>query len=109
MLEIGHFSARVDRDRWVEPIAAHLASVPDGEDHVITPRVSGAALLIVTRTALLDTEFREHGSEVRTLGYRLDDPSLVIALDSQPDDGHGGPHTGWRFRFPGGQGAIAGH
>lgn len=112
MLEVGHFSARVsdsDRHALIEPIAGHLASLPDGDDHVVTPRVSGAALLLVTGRVLLDTEFREHGGEVRTTGYRLDDPALVVALDSQSAQNGSRRRTVWHFRFRGGgQVEIAG-
>jgi hypothetical protein len=111
MLNAGHFSRRIpdaDRQQWMQPLAAHLESLPDGEDHVAAPRVSGAALLIVTHSVLLDTEFRESGKEIRTMGYRLDDPGLVVALDSQAH-GDGGRQTVWHFRFSGGQVEIVGH
>ena len=111
MLNAGHFSSRIpdeQRQQWLGPLAAHLGSLPDGDDYVAAPRVSGAALLIVHRNVLLDTEFRESGKEIRTMGYRLDDPALVIALDSQPH-GEGGRQTVWHFRFSGGQVEIVGH
>src|SRR5690349_17444919 len=111
MLDAGHFSARIgdqQRQEWVKPLAQHLGSLPDGDDYVATPRVSGAALIIVDRHILLDTEFREMGAEIRTMGYRLDDPGLVIALDSQPHP-DGGRQTVWHFRFSHGQVEIVGH
>jgi hypothetical protein len=111
MLSAGHFSARIhesERQQWLKPIADHLGSLPDGDDYVATARVSGAALLIVHRNILLDTEFREHGKEIRTMGYRLDDPGLVVALDSQ-EHPEGGRQTVWHFRFSGGQVELIGH
>jgi len=111
MLMAGHFSARIgdeQRQQWLEPLAQHLGSLPGGDDYVATPRVSGAALIIVDRHILLDTEFREMGAEIRTMGYRLDDPGLVIALDSQPHP-DGGRQTVWHFRFSHGQVEIVGH
>jgi hypothetical protein len=111
MLNAGHFSSRIpeeQRQQWMQPLSAHLGSLPDGDDHVATPRVSGAALLIVSGNILLDTEFRESGREIRTMGYRLDDPGLVVALDSQAHS-EGGRQTVWHFRFTGGQVEIVGH
>ena len=111
MLNAGHFSSKIpdeQRRQWLAPLAAHLMSLPEGDDYVATPRVSGAALLIAHRSILLDTEFRENGNEIRTMGYRLDDPGLVIALDSQAHR-EGGRQTVWHFRFSGGQVEIVGH
>jgi hypothetical protein len=111
MLSAGHFSNRIpeeQRHQWLAPLAAHLGSLPDGDDYVATHRVSGAALLIIDGHILLDTEFRESGSEIRTLGFRLDDPGLVIALDSQPHP-DGGRQTVWHFRFSHGQVELLGY
>ena len=111
MLNAGHFSSKIpdeQRQQWLAPLAAHLRSLPMAMTTSRAARVSGAALLIVHRNILLDTEFRENGNEIRTMGYRLDDPGLVVALDSQAHR-EGGRQTVWHFRFSGGQVEIVGH
>ncbi len=115
-IDVGHFSARVsasDRSEMLGPLAAHLASLPEPEDVLATPRGAGAALITVTGGFAFDTELREHAAgHIRTMAFRIAD-SHSIAYDSAGDDSAsappGGRRTVWHFRFTGGQIEIAGH
>ena len=104
MLGEAHFSAGVsaaDRDALLAPLAAHVSSLPEPDDHLPAARVSGAALLTVTGNLLYETAIRQNDpGAVKTAGYRLDDEATVVALDSQPaGDSGAGRKTVWHFRF----------